>query len=737
MTDARYTTPDELRIMKWVVLRETYLTKLHGVVSAGRKRAAKTTSSKNGPASSDQNNIAKRQPKLFGLLTELLSLLRRITVEIVEAVERWRGVDKGSNRPFIWGSSNYLVKAAGDTAFLSRLPGLEQHLGVVISNNPFLCHVRLDGRPAYPPSTTTEVVAGKGRGKAVGHGSSSHPTCFGASDSLGVSAERLEAAAAVLYREVTRASGGGKGGKNRPHEPAGTNPSEICRPTGSGLIDRPETGNDSRMSQRRRSSMPDDNAAASDPDPDPPPDRQHPGHFEESSVGSGENQLVNEWRRQVSLEYGTGQENQEDYGVDHDGHAYYGDDRQDDSQEHGFRRGSQDCCDSQKYDQDYYGAPQDNNQDYYDVWQDGQDYRSRPEVSGPTEPEGIDSESHHPPGYHPLVSIKETDSTSPQLVDAVNYPGSVNDPEPSSGVVDGTVLTEGGDPDDPGNGTDGKKGQQRESLFVDVFDMCDGILFNLKGAGLVSQSTKSIYEPSSLVAGVGSKHDHPFLSQARATDDEGSGHMSDTAGENGRHIAADLPTGSQEAHEKEERTGVLRGTAYERQTRNLLAELSADHNSKTGCTVDRSRQEIWNRHTPEELTAKCFAAWIERTEERQLHRELKAARHHRRGQLRRAMSVWDKHRATILGGHMAEAFAGRFGLSTRFFVRYAFDALRAHAKGSRVAARNRAAIGRTREYLEGAGKARLRQAWGRWLQAIEIQDSACKDTLSERNQVWG
>ncbi|CAN0507449.1 unnamed protein product, partial [Scytosiphon promiscuus] len=119
--------------MKWVVLRETYLTKLHGV------------------------NNAKRRPKLFGLLTELLSLLRRITVEIVEAVERWRGAGR-SDIPFIWGSSNYLVKVAGDTAFLSRLPGLEQHLGVAIYENPFLCHVRLDGRPACLPPTTVNAV---------------------------------------------------------------------------------------------------------------------------------------------------------------------------------------------------------------------------------------------------------------------------------------------------------------------------------------------------------------------------------------------------------------------------------------------------------------------------------------------------------------------------------------------------------------------------------------------------
>ncbi|CAN0568896.1 unnamed protein product, partial [Ectocarpus sp. 12 AP-2014] len=147
--------------MKWVVLRETYLTKLHGV---------------------------RRSPKLFALLTELLTVLRRITVEIVEAVERWRRGDK--ERPFIWGSSNYLVKAAGDIDFLSRLPGLEEHLGVLVSNNPFLSHVGLDGRSAVLDHSSIRSRSGK------------FP--LSASGSLGVSAERVAAASAVLYREVRR-----------------------------------------------------------------------------------------------------------------------------------------------------------------------------------------------------------------------------------------------------------------------------------------------------------------------------------------------------------------------------------------------------------------------------------------------------------------------------------------------------------------------------------------------------
>lgn len=119
--------------------------------------------------------------KLFGLLVELLTVLRRITVEIVEAIERWRGDD--TERPFIWGSSNYLVKVVGDISFLDRLPGLEQHLGVSIGNNPFLCYVGLDGRPAFLPSNE---VNGQGKAIAVAPGK----LACAASGSLGVSPER-------------------------------------------------------------------------------------------------------------------------------------------------------------------------------------------------------------------------------------------------------------------------------------------------------------------------------------------------------------------------------------------------------------------------------------------------------------------------------------------------------------------------------------------------------------------
>lgn len=732
VSDGLYKTPDELRIMKWVVLRETYLTKLHGVVSAGRKRAK--TASTNGPASSNQNN-AKRRPKLFGLLTELLSLLRRITVEIVEAVERWRGAGR-SDIPFIWGSSNYLVKAAGDTAFLSRLPGLEQHLGVAISENPFLCHVRLDGRPACLPPTTSDDM-GEGRGKAVGHGPT-HPTsmCFGGSDYLGVSAERLEAAAAVLYREVIRASrgGGGREGgeRSRSRKPARSGSSTMCWPARSGLANPPEAESDPRQSSQmpRSSSLPVGNAATdANPDPDPPPDEQCRDYYEDDSVGDGENRLVNEWRRQVSPEYGVRSDNQEDYGVSQDGQEYYAyeqnngqdyGDQQDGQAYYGAGQDGQAYYGSGQDGQYYYGEGQDGQECYYGEIQDGQDYGSRPEVSGPTGHEGEDSDPHYSLGYQATAPSRATDDNTyqQQVDDPTNFPESANEPEPNSGVVDRTELVAGENPDDLGNGTGNAMGQLRGSPFLNVFNMCDGILSNLKGAGLVSRSTESIYEPGSLVADMGGMRDNPFLSTPRGTRDEDDG-----------HVSADKPTESEAAHEEiGGETPALRGSAYERQTCKLLAELP--NISKAGRPDGELTRTPWNRNTPEELTAKCFAAWCEKTEARQLHRDLKAARHHRRGQLRRAMSVWDKHRATILGGHLAEAFAGRFGLSTRFFVRYAFDALRANAKGNRVAARNRAAMGRARAKLESVGRERLRQAWQRWLQAVEIRGSAHEDSFS-------
>lgn len=183
----------ELRIMKWVVLREACLEKLHEVTESSCRQSRHRGGGKPGGG---HRPGAKERRRLTRLLLELVTVLRRITVETVEAIEGWRGA--GSERPFLWGGSNYLVKAARDVHFLARVPALEEDLGVHIAGNPLLCHVGLDGRPASRPSKA-------GRGGQTARKPRAEALRRIASDSLGVSPQRTEAAVAVLRRELRRA----------------------------------------------------------------------------------------------------------------------------------------------------------------------------------------------------------------------------------------------------------------------------------------------------------------------------------------------------------------------------------------------------------------------------------------------------------------------------------------------------------------------------------------------------
>lgn len=157
----------------------------------------------------------------------------------------------------------------------------------------------------------------------------------------------------------------------------------------------------------------------------------------------------------------------------------------------------------------------------------------------------------------------------------------------------------------------------------------------------------------------------------------------------------------------------LRGATYASLTRNIVAMSRKGGPSKREKTPPGGGEGSGAEDSKRVVEA-SFRAWAERTEGRLRHRDAKAERHHRLGQLRRAMAAWEAHRAAALGVSMAEAFAGRFGLTSRFFVRFAFDALRAHARGGRLAARNRAAMERLVSLTDPFGKARLRQAWRRW-----------------------
>lgn len=938
MADGSSCAPSELRIMKWVVLRETYLTKLHGVVSADRKRA--------------KSDRKRPSPKLFAILTELLTVLRRITVEIVEAVEKWRRRDKA--RPFIWGSSNYLVKAAGDVEFLSRLPGLEQHLGVVVADNPFLVQTGLGGRSTVLDRSSIRSRSGQ------------FP--LGASESFGVSAERVAAASAVLYREVQRARrerGRGRGRErgrreesnscsdepprvdrsplSTRHRPAsslgrrspegsgsdrrsgrsrdrnsrsrhgerqtrprqspgaaaaadascralsplgdddrtldyrngvrhresrhrreeqivsekdtahlGGDGGRVCQPARrrSSIPEPTELGNGFRRSQeasrsedinlvaagdrpvseernfdgRRRDSSSSQHArrrssAASEltepgwdngftqqaprrslpyrslaPGGDPRNEPRTSGQFVEGGEPAHrDNRRATEvWHTRNNLTDG-GRRRSSQYqrrrstGSGDSRHAkrearpslpYYAavvednhdesrvlppDDQSLDYQNGGVAYRDEYCYEQQDGGVAYYDDEQ--NLDYYYEQQEG-GYDAYAEVEPQTgygaggitaederftsrgNPDGDPAVDPDPAERRPSNAGTYTDygpatATAPEDGAAAPEDGAAVDNDASApptddmanageltvvqptealpAVAEETKSTDGPDPQDGNHGRMGRRG----SPFNLIFNMCDGMLTDLKGLG----DRPNVSEDRSNLGEDDTYHFEPMLlgDLAGMGDRNGGLATSATAGTGDNHADGGtcVPLAQADAEQNMvAREGVggggqadipppkLRGATYASLTRDIVAMSKEGSPKRKGGSSggdERSGVETSNR-----VLTEAFLAWAERTEGRLRHRDAKAARHHRLRQLRRSMSAWEAHRAKFLGGRMADAFAGRFALSSRFFVRFAFDALRTHAKGARVAARNRTAMGKFVSHLERFGRARLRQAWRRW-----------------------
>lgn len=942
--------PAELRIMKWVVLRETYLTKLRGVVSAERKRAksATTTTVRIGRALNAQSDYTRRSPKLFNLLTELLTVLRRITVEIVEAVERWRGDDKG--RPFIWGSSNYLVKVAGDIEFLAHLPGLEEHLGVIVPENPFLSHTGLDGRCTALDRSSIRSRCGR------------FP--LNASGKLGVSAERVAAAAAVLYREVRRAGrrrGGGRGReegvrpcfdvpprvvrspssrKNRPISPperyrlGGSGPgkrSGVNDKTSSGMQGerrrRPvnhsdaavaaddscsaspclggdhnlhgrdgtgycenhhreeqlaseegrreqrhnigqldggsrrvsqsvrrrssgpeltEVGESSRRSQgarryprydaagekdrqaseerragsrtmRRKSSAAPELAEAERDsrhtqqgprrslsyDNEAPEDSPHrcPLPSEEGEddqdrgVVHGDNRRATEtWhlrnnpadggRRRASqfdrrrssgygdsrhaqgerrrsmphyavrehgdegscalppddqsLDYqnGGGVYRYEYHNEQHDGGGTYrGDDQNldyyyeeggygtyaDDENEEEFNARDPSAVDDEPY------LGKDNYDHYQVVGLDPADAESRPDVSlGPlpaTAPEDGAAKDNivtgQPSGDGPIESPPDPaamEAHRQEWRSDAEAPVVVQTTEALPAVTGDTRSSDDHRPDDGNHGRMGRRG----SPFNLIFNMCDGMLTDLKGLeGRSYGGEDDAYEfqPTALGNPAYTRYgsDHvPTAATIRRDDDQeeevGGAYIPPAEATVKQNAEADDVAGAGRAETPP--PPALRGAVYASLTRNIIAmSREGGIKRKAGSSGGDGGSDTGS---PNRIMTDVFSAWAEKTEGRLRHRDAKAESHYRLGRLRHAMSAWETHRATFLGHRMAEAFAGSFGLSSRFFVRFTFDALRAHARGGRLAARNRAILEKFVSRMERFGKARLRQAWRRW-----------------------
>ena len=83
---------------------------------------------------------------------DILDLIRTSTVEVVEAIAKWRRT-LIKPYPFVWNGINYLLKIPSDLDMLNKVPEVEAWLGFSLARNPFVVPVGLDARPG-----TAEVV---------------------------------------------------------------------------------------------------------------------------------------------------------------------------------------------------------------------------------------------------------------------------------------------------------------------------------------------------------------------------------------------------------------------------------------------------------------------------------------------------------------------------------------------------------------------------------------------------
>jgi hypothetical protein len=152
----------ELEVLKTILLREGYLKRLQ---HAARRRGGTTA--------------------LRADVIDILDLIRTATVEVVEAIAKWRRT-LIKPYPFVWNGINYLLKIPSDLDMLNKVPEVSAWLGFELARNPFVVPVGLDARPG-----TAEVVGalsaslssrGSGGGSST-RGSSSSSSSYSSSSS--------------------------------------------------------------------------------------------------------------------------------------------------------------------------------------------------------------------------------------------------------------------------------------------------------------------------------------------------------------------------------------------------------------------------------------------------------------------------------------------------------------------------------------------------------------------------
>jgi len=139
----------DLEVIKAILLRESYLTRLRNVHDRAYDKANKALKAIPDPTKISKKaspphvkNVSTNDTEVFLTLPadmiDLLELIRTSTVEVVEAIGRWKLSRLDPNAEYIWNGENYLLRIPKNLSYLQSFTPLTSWLKLDMSKNPFI-----------------------------------------------------------------------------------------------------------------------------------------------------------------------------------------------------------------------------------------------------------------------------------------------------------------------------------------------------------------------------------------------------------------------------------------------------------------------------------------------------------------------------------------------------------------------------------------------------------------------
>lgn len=117
----------ELDVLKTILNREGYLTRMSKAI--------------------------KKVEKVFTPeVADIMDLIRVASLDVVEAIEKWRSTKNEEDAAFMWNGINYLLKMPTDLDYLTQYRAVNEWLGFTICRNPFVV--------PYPMEAGTQLFTG-------------------------------------------------------------------------------------------------------------------------------------------------------------------------------------------------------------------------------------------------------------------------------------------------------------------------------------------------------------------------------------------------------------------------------------------------------------------------------------------------------------------------------------------------------------------------------------------------